>query len=244
MTKDGRPSRIKDIRYFFGDKHRYLEGHNDVTAFGRRIAWFLNGENFSLGAYPALYIFLTPLLKPGRIEVTEYGGEWWQRYTNIGVPEDFEGRPDAAEIAMSGTVAALKAIRPDCRAILDYADDVVRRHGNDLRFLLKTRRTKQFTVEISFTISVWPEPSFLFVSLIEHSSGAFLEAPPIQMQIYLDAFHLAGSIKVDTTKATVLANKSVGAKLAELRHGGPLVKTLSEFVPATRPLYSKQLKRR
>jgi hypothetical protein len=244
MTKDGRPSRISDIRYFFGDKHNYLEGHNDVVAFGRRMAWFLNGEDFSLGAYPALYICLRPSLQPGIVEVTEYGGDWWQRYTNVGVPEDFQRRPDASEIAMSGTVAALKAIRPDRCSIIDYADKIVRLHGDDLRFLLKTRRTKRFTIEISFTIAVWPELSFLFVSLVDHSSGAFLEAPPIQMQIYLDAFHLAGSIKVDTTKATVLANKSVGARLTALRHGGSLVKTLSDFVPTTRPLYSKQLKRR
>ena len=81
MTKDGRPSRITDIRYFHGDRHNYLRGHDDAVAFGRRIAWFLNGEGFSLGAYPQLYLLLTPTLVAGTVEVTDYGGDWWQRYT-------------------------------------------------------------------------------------------------------------------------------------------------------------------
>ena len=37
MTKDGRPSRINDIGYFFGNVHTYLQGHEDAIAFGRRL---------------------------------------------------------------------------------------------------------------------------------------------------------------------------------------------------------------
>ncbi|HEY1836403.1 MAG TPA: hypothetical protein VGG36_02005 [Rhizomicrobium sp.] len=244
MTKDGRPSRINDIRYFFGDTHRYLENHHDVFAFGNRIAWFLNGEDFSLGAYPSLYIYLTPTLRPGAVEVTNRGGDWWQHYTNVGVPEDFPNRSDSAELVMAGTVAALKAIRPDCAAVIDRAATAVRTHGNDLRFLLKTRETKRFTMEVSFTIAVWPQPSLLFVSLVERASGAFLEAPPTELLVYFEAFDLAGSIRVSEKNTALIANKSVAATLMALRHGGPLVKSISEFSPAQRPLYSRLVKRR
>src|SRR5262245_46674294 len=119
MTKDGRPSRITDIRYFHGDRHAYLKGHEDAVAFGRRIAWFLNGEGFSLGAYPQLYLLLTPTLDVGAIEVTDCGGEWWQRYTHVGVPCDFSSRADTAELVRQGTVAALKAIRPDLISLIE-----------------------------------------------------------------------------------------------------------------------------
>jgi hypothetical protein len=244
VTKDGRPSRINDIRYFFGDRHSHLEGHNDAVAFGRRIAWFLNGEDFSLGAYPSLYIFLTPSLAPGAVQVTDDGGDWWQRTTHVGVPEDFPDRPDAAEIVRSGTVAALKAIGPECSSVIDHADEIVRTHRDDLRFLLRTRRTKRFTMEVSFTIAVWPQPSLLFVSLVEHASGAFLDSAPIEMPFYAEAFDLAGAIKVDETNATVHASTSVAGGLTASRHGGPLVKTLAAFLPAARPPCSKQVKRR
>jgi hypothetical protein len=83
MTKDGRPSRINDIRYFHGHKHKYLEGLRDAEAFGRRLAWLLNGEGFSLGAYHSLYIFLTPSLEPGVIQITDDGGDWWQCYLTL-----------------------------------------------------------------------------------------------------------------------------------------------------------------
>jgi hypothetical protein len=50
MTKDGRPSLLNDIRHFYGinrRESRYLEGHEDAVAFGRCLAWFLNGERVS-----------------------------------------------------------------------------------------------------------------------------------------------------------------------------------------------------
>lgn len=244
MTKDGRPSRINDIRYFCGDIHKYLEGHNDAVAFGRRLAWLLNGEGFSLGAYLSLYIFLTPSLKPGAVQITDYGGDWWQRYTHVGVPQDFPNTRDASELVMCGTVAALKTIRPDLTTIVEDAEQMVRMHGDDLRFLLKTRQTKRFTIDISFNIAVWPHPSFLFVSLTDRSSGAFLEAPPIPVRFYAEAFDLVGAIKVTDAAAAILPNQSVGARLTSSHHGGSLVKAISEFLPRTRPMLSKLVKRR
>jgi hypothetical protein len=66
MTKDGRPSLITDIRLFAGERYNsapYLEGQEEAVAYGRRIAWLLNSEGFSLGAFPALYVLFTPLLE-------------------------------------------------------------------------------------------------------------------------------------------------------------------------------------
>lgn len=221
MTKDGRPSRISDIRYFHGGLLNYLESHHDAVAFGRRLAMFLNAEGFSLGSYPSLYLFLTPTLEPGAVQITNSGFEWWHRYTNVGVPSDFPNTPDASEIVMSATVSALKAIRPDLEATIEHADQVVREHGDRLRFLLQTRRTKRFVVDISFNIATWPSASNLFTSLTDVSSGAFLEGPPLPMVSYANAFDYNGPIKITDIE-----------------------RELSTFVPRTRPVMSKIVKRR
>jgi hypothetical protein len=244
MTKDGRPSRITDIRYFHGDRHNYLRGHDDAVAFGRRIAWFLNGEGFSLGAYPQLYLLLTPALVAGTVEVTDYGGDWWQRYTHVGVPSDFLNRSDASELARQGTVTALKAIRPDLTSLIEHAERTVIDHGDDLRFLLKSRQSKQFIVEVSFNISVWPQPSHLFVSLTDRSSGTYLEAPPIAVPIYFHAFDLAGAIKVTKASVDLSPNKSVGARVTAALFGDEVHTALTEFRPGKRPTLSKLVKQR
>jgi hypothetical protein len=244
MTKDGRPSRIRDIRYFHGDIHRYLKGHEEAVAFGRRLAWLLNGEGFSLGAYHSLYIFLTPTLATGQTQITDCGGDWWQRYIHAGVPPDFLDTEDASEVVMCATVAALKAVRPDLMAMVDGAWKMVRAHGDNLRFLLKTRQTKRFTVDISFNIVVWPEPSLLFVSLTDRSTGAYFEAPPTPMQFYAHAFDLVGEVKIAAGSAAISPGRSVSARLTSGLHGGPIVRPVSEFLPAVQPVLSKLVSRR
>jgi hypothetical protein len=246
MTKDGRPSRLNDIRYFHGETRHsdYLKGHEDAVAFGRRLAWYLNGEGVSLGAYTALYILLTPSLSPGSIHITDDLGEWWHRYTYLGVPLDFPNVPDSSAIVMDCTVAALKAIRPDLAGIIEDAQRIVREQGDNLRFLLKTRQMKDYIIDVSCTISIWPQPSLLFVSLTDRSNGAFLEAPPIPVQFYAQVFDLAGAIRVTKTATELLPNQSFSAKLTSASHGGPSVKSLSEFRPRARPVFSKLVKRR
>jgi hypothetical protein len=246
MTSDGRPSRIYDIRYFYGATRdsRYLEGHQDAVAFGRRLAWLLNGEGVSLGSYTALYVLLTTSLAPGHIQITDEGGAWWQRYTQVGVSPDFPNVPDSSEVVMRGTIAAMKAIRPDIAPLIEDAEQIVREHRENLRFLLKTRQTKRFVVEISCGIAVWPQPSLLFVSLTDRSSDVFLEAPAVPVQFYDQAFDLAGAIRVTEAAVELRPNESVAAKMISTRNGGPIVKSLSEFEPRERPIFSKLIKRR
>jgi hypothetical protein len=145
---------------------------------------------------------------------------------------------------MYATVAALKAIRPDLTEMVNSAERMVRTHSDKLRFLLKTRHTKRFTVDISFNIAVWPEPSLLFVSLTDRSSGVYLEAPPTPMQFYAQAFDLVREIKIAADSATILPGESVSATVASAHYGGAIVRSISEFLPAVRPLQSKLVSRR
>lgn len=199
MTKDGRPSLITDIRLFTGQSsysNSSLEGQEEAVAFGRRIAWLLNSEGFSLGAFPALYVLFIPTLDPGFVRVTNDGGEWWHRYVHVGVAADFLDRPDVNDIVARGIVDALIAVRPDQVDVIRRAEATVREHGEALRFLLKRRDTAKLVVEISFNIGAWPTPSHLIVAHIDKSTGTYREADPIALGSYFEGFDLVSGIRL------------------------------------------------
>jgi hypothetical protein len=219
VTKDGRPSLINDIRLFAGDRYSYLGGHQDAVAFARRMALYLNGEGFSLGAFPALYVFFNLSLEPGLVRATDEGGEWWHRYVHVGVDPDFPNVPDALEVVMRGIVDALVAMRPDQVDTIRRADMMVREHREDLRFLLKRRETKKLTVEISFNIEAWPTPSHLFISLTDKATGIYSEADPIALGWYFEGFDLVSSIRLqDATNLKVKLHRP--AMSAQVRRRG------------------------
>ena len=199
MTKDGRPSLITDIRLFAGQRsnsHSSLDGQEEAVAFGRRIAWLLNSEGFSLGAFPALYVLFTQSLEPGVVRVTNDGGDWWQRYVHVGVPADYLDRADAHDVVRRGIVDAIIEVRPDQVELIRRAEAIVRAHGEDLRFLLKRRDTPKLVVEISFNIEAWPKPSHLFIAHIEKATGVYREADPIALGSYFEGFDLVSGIRL------------------------------------------------
>ena len=199
MTKDGRPSLINDIRLFVGDRSissPYLKGQEEAVAYGRRIAWFLNSEGFSLGAFPALYVLFTPSLKPGLVRATNEGGEWWQRYVHVGVTEDFPNAPDTPDVVMRGIVDALLEVRPDQVDLIRRADAIVREHGEHLRFLLKRRDMAKQVVEISSNIAAWPKRSNLFIAHIDKKTGVYSETNPIALRFYTEGFDLVRGIRL------------------------------------------------
>lgn len=197
--KDGRPSRIFDIRYFIGAQRAsspYLEGQDDAQAFGQRLVWFLNSEELSLGAYHSLYLCFSPEIEPGQVRITDDGGDWWQRYTYVGVPTGFPDDEDSCEIAMQGTIAALKAIRPDCADLIDHADETVREYGNTLRFLIGSKSYKRYDLDIACTISARPEPSYLIARLTDRKTDVAVEAQPLPLGFPQECFNLSGSIRL------------------------------------------------
>lgn len=199
MTKDGRPSLITDIMLFSGQRsnsHSYLDGQEEAVAFGRRIAWLLNSEGFSLGSFPALYVLFTPSVAQGLVRVTNDGGDWWQRYVHVGVAADFLNGPDAHGIVTRGIVDALVAVRPDQVQVIHRSEATVREHGEGLRFLLKRRDTAKLVVEISFNIAVWAKQSHLFISHIEKATGIYKEADPIALGTYFEGFDLVSGIRL------------------------------------------------
>ncbi len=203
MTKDGRPSLITDIRLFVGESHTssaYLEGQEEVIAFGRRIAWLLNGEGFTLGSFPALYVVFNPSMEPGSIRLTNKGGDWWHRYVHVGMAEDFLNDTDVFETLTNGIVHALIAMKPDQEGLIRRAAETVREHGANLRFLLKRHETAKLIVEISFNIAARPLPSHLFIAHIEKANPIYREADPIALGFYTEGFDLAAGIRLIDAK--------------------------------------------
>lgn len=196
MTQDGRPSTINDIRLFAGEQRSYLEGMDEAVAFARRIAWLLNGTGFSLGSFPALYVYFAPSLESGAVRPTDAPALWWFRHIYVGVPADFPDRPDALEIAMRGVVDALLVMQPDQAELIRQAEATVRDHGRNLRFLIKRRETKKLVVDISSSIEAWPKPSQLFISHTDKATGTYCEADPIDLGFYTEGFDLVPGIRL------------------------------------------------
>lgn len=221
MTKDGRPSLINDIRLFAGDRDdswSYLKGQEEAVAYGRRIAWLLNSEAFSLGAYPALYVLFTQSLEPGSVRATNEGGEWWHRFVHVGVSADFPNALDTRDVVTRGIVDALLAIRPDQVDVIRHADVIVREHGDHLRFLLKRRDMAKLVVETSFNIAAWPNPSHLFIAHIDKATAVYSEADPIALGFYDEGFDLVSRIRLeDAANLKVVHHRPAMSKVVKRR---------------------------
>jgi hypothetical protein len=196
--KNGKPSLIFDIRYFSGRATSYLDDHA-VTAYGRRLAWYLNSHGVSLGAYHSLYVHFSSATPSGVIAIDPYkGGDelWWLRYVRVGVPPGFPNIKDANEIAVRETIAALRILLPDDGAMIERADTIVRQHASDLRFLIRERTYKRYTLRVATTITDHPEPSQLYVTVVENTTGAHCETSSIPIGFYANAFDEALSVSL------------------------------------------------
>lgn len=241
MTKDGRPSRIKDIRLFGLQE---WEGGREAEAFARRLCWWLNSEGFGIGHDPALYIHFNPELPDGEIVAQPpkfTPDDWWFRQVAIGVPGDFPGR-DAMSSIPQGVVACLKELKPDDAELIDEAARIVDEAGSACRFLLKVKETAKELTEVSTTIGTWPGPSLLYVGLTDKATGAYREAPPAELKFYDDGVLLAGKVKIVRRGVELESRTSVPARMIADQHGGGLSWRLTDFVEAERPVISAQLR--
>lgn len=239
MTKDGRPSPFNDMRLFFP-----MKGHDDIVAFGRRLTWWLNGERFSLGHYPALYIVLNPDLPegevtPGPLKFTP--DDWWFRTVTVGVPDAFLG-PDAYPVAVAAITHCLKTLAPEKAALIDRAAQTVT--ATDCRFLLKVKETAKQIIEVSTTIGIGnEEPPLLFVGLTDKATGTYREAPPAKLEFYDSGVYLTGKIKAARGIVALEPRGSTHAQIIAERQGA-LSWHDADFTEAPRPVMSGLLKLR
>lgn len=198
--RNGQTSPIYDIRYFSGcsSSYTYLKD-GVITSYGHRLAWYLNSEKISLGAYNSLYVLFSPELAIGEITIDDYQGgkeDWWFNYARIGVEKDFNLNECRSRYAIEKTVEALKLLLPNDKELVDKADHTVRQYGSELRFLVREKEYKQYGLKIGVTIAVHPEPSRLYVKIIDHESGHSSETSPIPVGFHDGAFDDASSIRL------------------------------------------------
>lgn len=243
MTRDGRPSRIKDIRLFYDNDREWLD-HQEAVSFARRLAWWLNGEDFGIGHDPSLYISFDPGLGQGRItaEPPEFTpDDWWFRRVGVGTPADFPSTA-ATDVATRGVIDALKFLKPDDADLIDGAAQTVLDAGSDCHFLLKVKEYAKETVEVSTTIGTWPGPSRLYAALIDKETGQYRQAPPAELRFYDDGVLLAGKVKISRRSIDLAPRQSTPARLIADRHAGGPIWHIDDFVPAARPVMSSMLK--
>lgn len=243
MTRDGRPSRIKEIRLFCR-KDGNQEGVAEAMAFAQRLAWWLNGEGFGIGHDPVVHLALDPGMPEGAIEAKPpkfTPDDWWFRDVSVGVPADFPAT-DAATVAAQSVIACLKTLKPEDAELIDRAAQIVSATGADCRFLLKVKETTKEVMEISTTIAAWPTPSLLYVGVTDKATGAYLQAPPAQVRFYDDSVLLAGKVKIARRSVDLVSRTSVPARMVADRQGGDLSWHRDDFVEAERPTMSSLLK--
>ncbi len=241
MTKSGLPSRLNDIRLFSGSYHHYLEGFEEEVAFARRLARWLNGEGMSVGAHMAIYVMFDRSRPPGQVLVTEFGGDWWQRYVLVGVADGFLNDPQAKSIITQGIIDSVIASAPDQAAVVKDAANVALTHGDKLRFRMLTHTSKRYVAEVTATIGQWPGPSHLVVSLTDRESGIYMEAPSVPLRWYDDVRYLVGRLMLTGEDVILKPKTSFTASLTAKQYD-ILQWALPAFSPSPSPIVSGLIK--
>lgn len=242
--KNGKPSLLFDIRYFSGHRSSYLDDQS-ITAYGRRLAWYLNSQGISLGAYHSLYVHFTSTTPTGAIVTDQYkGGDelWWLRYVHVGVAADFPNADHSNDIAAQGTVAVLQTLLPNAAPIIQEADIIVRQHTGNLRFLVGERAYRRYALKIATTIAAHPEPSHLYVTVVDNATGAHCETSGLPIGFYVNAFDEALSIKLKDLDIDLSTDGRLRADWCErIRNGWAAAKPSIPNQPKT--YYSKLVRR-
>lgn len=193
--KNGGPSLLFDVRYFERDTSRALKS-SEVVAYGRRIAWYLNGEGVSLGAFHTLHVIFVSDAPDGAVEVASGTQEWWFQSVKVGVPSSGGCTEILLEAVRKGTVAVLKALAPDAAELIDDADALVFEHGPSLRILVRTKIYKAVTLDVATTIPTYVADAKLIASVRDNTSDRRVELPSLPHGIYLQAFSEATAIRL------------------------------------------------
>jgi len=241
LTKSGRPSLLRDIRYF-GPDREYLADAEEVTAFGRRLALYLQANGFSVGNWTQLYVMPVPSAVHEEVKTETWMGagdlDWWLRFARVPVPENFPllRSVDRAAVLTDATEKALCFFRPDMTSDIAKASQYVQENGNELRFLIKRTTFKQLRLDVSVGINAYPNPSVLEV--LRTVDNSVYQIASAQLHVLDDAWDLVGGVTEKAGEVVVSPRKSFTAQLASDRYGGPLRFPLAAFRTVSQPLPS------
>ena len=239
MSKNGRPSLLRDIRYF-GPDRAYLADAEEVTAFGRRLALYLQANGFSVGTWTHLYVMAMPSAAHEEIKIETWMGagdlDWWLRFARVSVPEKFldMGTVEKNGVLVDATEKALCFLRPDMAEEIIEASKFVQEKANELRFLIKSTTSKRVKLDVSVGVNAHPLTSVLEVlRTVDNSVYQVVCAP---LHFYGDAWDLVGGVTEQAGEVVVTPRKSFTAQLASERYGGPLRFPLAAFRTIRQPI--------
>lgn len=233
LTKAGKPSPIRDIRYFDGGSSmRYIEGCGEAVAFGRRVSRWLGSKGYSLGSWHHLYLCIIESDQPFKAATSRRDIEWWYSFIEILVPIGFSALADSDRnrILIERTQRLLVELLPDHGSEVEALCQETIRIGQALQFPLTTKRTKFGSVRASFNIPLDGRKAHLLVT-ITSPDGQLLAAPVVPLRFYSDADFLVGSVSVRDETIVVSPRKSFRSELITKPYGPPLVFPLGTFQP-------------
>lgn len=242
MTMQMKP--LKDIRYYEcpgvpGPEMPMPSSSTELAGIpgtahriGQRIAHMLHAEGFSVGTYDHVYIAFSPALPDGLVVPTDFGFGW-HRYVAYGIPADFKSLTDEQkhQRIQSATFEVLHALRPDERQRLEGVRERLLKHGERTRILRAIKETKAYRFEVWFDIPPWRDPAYLYVVARENATGKVLEAPPIPLNDYEDAYPLVSAISFTKSILNLKPRKSFRAGLTVNSYPTPIQIPLAAFVP-------------
>jgi hypothetical protein len=208
-----------------------LEGLHDLDAFGRQLAFWLNTEGVSLGAYHSLYLLFSPSVRAGDVVYSDIAAFWWHRYVSVGVPRAFPNSPDALSLGRTRTREALCALCPQDKERIEASCRYVEAVGDSIRFTVLESKLKDSILRAAVTISVFPEPSQLYVSVEDRNSGTVLESLPVPVGFYSRVFDLAGRIRRQGDEIILEARTSFSGSCAAAEFGWPLRSAIADLSP-------------
>jgi hypothetical protein len=249
MTKQMKP--LKDIRYYECSKvpgpgnampssSTELMGIPETAhRIGQRVACMLHAEGFSVGAYDHIYVAFTTALPDGKVVPTDFGYEWWHRYVACGVLNEFKSLTDDEkhQRIQAATFDTLRTLKPDDIQLLESVRERLNRHGPRARILRATKETKAFQFEVWFDVPPWREPAYLYILARDNLTGEVLEAPPLQLKNYEDAYPLVSTISFTKGILNLNPRKSFRAGLSTNSYPTPIQIPLAEFKKHNKTLH-------
>lgn len=240
----GKP--IVDIRYYASDSpnetgrslpsscSRFFEFPKLLHYWGTRIATLLGASGLSLGEFDHLYVNYTSAIEEGSIVFSERVPEKWLRYIDYGVDFDKLRSLNENEVENFLVRSTFECLDHLCNSsiektnLIKSASNEVERFGSEVELPVKAKRTKSYSVQVSYKLRPNGEESYGLVKYINHKTGAIFFKKFVDLKGPSDVFSLVGTIAVKDEKILIKPRPSFKASLYANSYQVPMEIDISE----------------
>ncbi|MDH4318953.1 MAG: hypothetical protein OEV64_11220 [Desulfobulbaceae bacterium] len=222
---------LVDIRYYASDKpnetgeslpsscSRFFEFPMLLNYWGARIAIILGSAGLSLGDFDHLYINYTNTISKGSLVFPERTPEKWLRYIDYGVSFDDLKLLKESELEgfiIRSTFECLQHICNESKEKMEMIKSAamdVEKYGTEIELPVKSKKTKSYSVVVSYKLRPQGEGSYGIVTHTNHKTGASFSKRFIDLKGPSDIFSLVGSITVKNNKIVIKPRASFRANI-------------------------------